>query len=389
MQEAGIILDVAQKDVVRKDSDVFYNPLMRHNRDVSLAIIETFDLKKIALPLAGSGIRAVRILKFFESQSKDELWQKELRGFKDDVRSDVTQSDLNLQQRMQKELFCNDKSDVAVLSMRNHFERNGLAQYTHNISKLDANEFLRTKKWDYIDIDPFGSPNPFLDTAVTQIKRGGILAITATDTAPLCGTYPKACLRKYWAVNTKHYMCQEIGLRILIRKVQLIGTQYDKALMPVFAYSKDHYMRVYFKVSVGKEACDLVLSMHQPLYIDKYRFSLTHFENAKQVGPLYVGPLFDIPQTMFETFFEKLESYAQSPSEKKWCLTIKHEAKENIFGYYRIHSLAELLNINQLPPLTENLGIRTVFNHESIRTNMSFSELSEILRVGKNRLSDR
>ena len=39
----------------------------------------------------------------------------------------------------------------------------------------------------------------------------------------------------------------EIGLRILIRRVQLAGSVYDKALIPILSYSKEHYMRVFFK----------------------------------------------------------------------------------------------------------------------------------------------
>ena len=37
--------------------------------------------------------------------------------------------------------------------------------------------------FDYIDIDPFGSPNPFLAAAIGRITRNGIVAVTATDTA--------------------------------------------------------------------------------------------------------------------------------------------------------------------------------------------------------------
>ncbi|MCU0373510.1 MAG: ATP-binding protein, partial [Ignavibacteria bacterium] len=41
--------------------------------------------------------------------------------------------------------------------------------------------------FDYIDIDPFGSPCPFLDAAIKRLSRGGILAVTATDTSALAG----------------------------------------------------------------------------------------------------------------------------------------------------------------------------------------------------------
>ena len=46
----------------------------------------------------------------------------------------------------------------------------------------------------------------------------------------------------------------ETGIRILIRKIQLIGAQYNKALTPIFSYSKEHYFRVFLKCEKGKEA---------------------------------------------------------------------------------------------------------------------------------------
>ena len=56
---------------------------------------------------------------------------------------------------------------------------------------------LESAGFDYIEIDPFGSPTDFLESSIVRLSRRGILAVTATDTAPLCGTYPNTCKRKY------------------------------------------------------------------------------------------------------------------------------------------------------------------------------------------------
>ena len=97
-----------------------------------------------------------------------------------------------------------------------------------------------------------------LDSAIKRISRNGILAVTNTDTAALTGTYPKACIRKYWSMPKRDYMMHETGLRILIRKVQLVGMQYEKALYPIFSYFKDHYFRIFFQ-------CVLILREIFPL----------------------------------------------------------------------------------------------------------------------------
>jgi tRNA (guanine26-N2/guanine27-N2)-dimethyltransferase len=390
MREGDIYLNLEKKDVIKRDGDVFYNPFMRHNRDISLAILQTFRPTKIALPLEGSGVRGARILKLAENSNHSKT------RISLNVSNQPIQSNQTLVKKVEAnttdwnpQVYFNDINPKAVLKTKEVLSENNLAVHICNVSQFDANVFLRTQKWDYIDIDPFGSPNPFLDSAIVQLKRNGILAVTATDTAPLCGTYPKACLRKYWATNSKHYMCQELGLRILIRKVQLVGAQYDKALTPIFSYSKDHYMRVYFKVTVGKEAVDLLLGLHNIVFADKYRVSLEKFQTTdakglKEIGPLYTGNLFDVPLD----FFAIAKSLAKTKAEEKWIDTIQIEASKNIFGYYHVHTLAELLKIEKLPPLNERLGIRTIFNPESVRTTLSFEEFCRRIQIGKNRFSD-
>ena len=54
----------------------------------------------------------------------------------------------------------------------------------------------------------------------------------------------------------------ETGLRILIRKIQLVAAQYDKALTPIFSYSKEHYMRAFLKNEKGKHKVDKILKLH-------------------------------------------------------------------------------------------------------------------------------
>ena len=143
----------------------------------------------------------------------------------------------------------------------------------------DANLFLlNSKGFDYIDIDPFGTPNPYLDSACKRISREGILAVTATDTSALCGTYKDACQRKYWADSKNDCLMHETGLRILIRKVQLVAAQYDKALVPIFSYSKDHYMRVFFRSSKMKNKIDEILKQHKMM---------------GDFGPIWAGKLWD------------------------------------------------------------------------------------------------
>ena len=187
IEEGKATIKIPKETKISKELPVFYNPVMKFNRDITIALLNTLDEDlRISLPLAGTGVRGIRIA--LETKHKNIIF--------------------------------NDLNPVAIKIINQNLKLNKLKLKVEN---KEANKFLlENKGFDYIDIDPFGSPNPFLDSAIKRLSREGILAVTATDTAPLCGTFPKACLRKYWAKPLRNELMHEIGLRILIRKVQLI-----------------------------------------------------------------------------------------------------------------------------------------------------------------------
>ncbi len=46
-------------------------------------------------------------------------------------------------------------------------------------------------RFTIVDLDPYGSPTPFLDAAVQCTEDGGLMCITCTDMAVLCGEQQK------------------------------------------------------------------------------------------------------------------------------------------------------------------------------------------------------
>jgi tRNA (guanine26-N2/guanine27-N2)-dimethyltransferase len=48
-------------------------------------------------------------------------------------------------------------------------------------------------RFHVIDLDPYGSATMFLDAAVQAVDNGGLLCITCTDSAVLCGSYKMQC----------------------------------------------------------------------------------------------------------------------------------------------------------------------------------------------------
>jgi tRNA (guanine26-N2/guanine27-N2)-dimethyltransferase len=65
-------------------------------------------------------------------------------------------------------------------------------------------------EFDVIDLDPFGCPSIFLDSAVQSVKSGGVLLITATDMAVLAGNAAESCYIKYGAISIRSKACHEM-----------------------------------------------------------------------------------------------------------------------------------------------------------------------------------
>lgn len=302
------------KEVVTKDMDVFYNPVMRINRDMTILILSAEDKKeiKIADPLAGSGIRALRLLKEIDENNPEKI----------------------------KKIFVNDKKYKFNEYFEKNIELNNLTEKQKEkleIKNEDANIFmLRYKVFDYIDIDPFGTPNPFLDAAVQSIKNKGILAVTATDTSALCGSYPSAGQRKYWATPLRNELMHEFGARILIRKVQLIGGQYDKSLIPIFTLSKDHYMKIFFRCDSGKKKVDEMVKFHKEFIFKKESF-----------GPIWTGTLWDY--SLVEKMKKLCETSEVSKETKKLISLINEECKINTPFFFDMHELSRKKNTGDNP----------------------------------------
>ena len=66
----------------------------------------------------------------------------------------------------------------------------------------DSRQVLLSSGWQWVGIDPFGSPVPFLDSAMQSSARRAVMEITATDTAALTGSSARACLRRYGAKDS-------------------------------------------------------------------------------------------------------------------------------------------------------------------------------------------
>ena len=344
--EGGVTIRAERPAAVSKDMEVFYNPVMALNRTVSVILLKALGRAglRVCDHLAGSGVRALRFLKELPPGVVSEVVVNDLNGrFPERFRENARLSGIGLGEAVTVE------------------------------NREASSLLLGSRGFDYVDVDPFGSPNPFLDAAVRKVHRGGVLAVTATDTAPLCGTYPKACRRKYWSAPRRDVLMHEAGLRILIRKCQLVAAQYDKALTPVVAYAKDHYFRVFFTAAQGKRRVDGLFERHGML---------------GEAGPLWLGPLGDA------RMLERMSVVAEDsyPDAKGFLDTLAAEASLDVPGFFDVHEAARELKAN--PPRMEDVlarlhekgfsAIRTHVSPTGVRAACSEEEFLEAVRGGSS-----
>ncbi len=208
-------------------SPVFYNPVMKLNRDLSVMAVQVFQ-RRHALslaacePLAGSGIRGIR-------------WAKEVDGI--------------------ERIVLNDANPHAYRLASKNVAANRVAKKI-KVHNSDANFLLqqfasKTERFDVIDLDPFGSPMPFLNSCMAATKRLSLLGITATDTAPLCGVKAEACIRKYGAKPLRTSYSHETAARILIGAAARIASIFEFGVKPLLTHSTDHYIRSYLELKMS------------------------------------------------------------------------------------------------------------------------------------------
>lgn len=334
IKEGRAEIYVSTEEKVSKHLPVFYNPVMKFNRDITILLLKQFSPMSLCDPLAGTGIRAIRFAKELSYKS----------------------------------IVANDINKRAVTLIRKNMRLN---KVKFEVKNEDANiMLLNSKGFDFIDLDVFGSPNFVLDSAIKRLARNGILGVTATDTAPLSGTYPKTCLRKYWALPLRNELKHEIGLRILIRKVQLIGSQYGKALIPVFSYSKEHYFRAFFRCRKSKKEVDKALAKHH---------------NFTEAGPIWNGNLWDIK--LVRRMYKSAKDWGDNDLTK-FLWVIKEEAIVNTVGFYDIPQIVKQCKLKEIPRKEliinsiRNRGHKaayTHFNGNGIRSDIIKKELLSVL----------
>ena len=100
----------------------------------------------------------------------------------------------------------------------------------------------------WIDIDPYGSPAPFIDSAMQSMARSGVMEVSATDTAALTGSSKTALMRRYGARVRTDCLAHDSGMRVMLSNISRIAARHDRTIEPLLSIWDSHHLRVSFRV---------------------------------------------------------------------------------------------------------------------------------------------
>jgi len=273
---------------------VFFNPVMESNRTITVSILNNFFKKPFTAidALAGSGAKGLRI-------ANETLAEK------------VILNDLNPSSRalMEKGIALNKLKNVEICAE-------------------DANVLLSRHKYsaNFVDIDPFGSPAPFADAACRALlPKDAVLALTATDTGALAGSFPTAARRRYDVKVERTPFYNELGIRGLAGFAVRTAAKYDVGLSVLFAHATRHYYRVYLRTHRGATVADKAVNMVKPLLYCPKCGAMEYAEFGESaechgtmhaLGPIWAGPIYE--ENLFGELDTALPFFDMHVLYKRW-----------------------------------------------------------------------
>ena len=287
----------------KSDSPVFHNVAMANNRTRSVLLL-------------GLAIRNKWLLKEGKLRVLDGLAASSLRSRRwlNELPSELSE---------QLEIVSVDRNEESVSwALSNHEKHppkdSNSEQLT--IQNGDLRQVVYSGGWQWIDIDPYGSPIPFLDSAMQNLARKAILQVSATDTAALCGTYPQVTRRRYAAYAVNDTVTHDTAMRILLGNIALCAARHERTIEPLMSVFDGHHTRVSVLVTPGKKdasnvyenlgwrvnepdkktiSTSIKAGLHslgcpkipQPRVLLPYNSPPESLANGKVSGPLWIGPL--------------------------------------------------------------------------------------------------
>lgn len=260
-----------QSTVATKREPVFFNSAAEFNRDISVIAYSSFlsnpnvgfynsknnrrhqgNEVVMADSLCGTGARGLRVA--IEAIGIDKIYFNDANP----LAVEIAKKSSSINQVKDKCLF--SVNDVCKFLLNGTTQRNDTpvtASYQIN-EEISSNKNNSKQRFTIVDLDPFGSPANYIDCVMRSVQDGGLVSITATDTAVLCGKYPDVCLRKYYGMSLSSPYSNELALRLLMSLMALTSSRLGIGIRPLFAHTNMHYIRIYVQAVLSSKMANSV-----------------------------------------------------------------------------------------------------------------------------------
>jgi tRNA (guanine26-N2/guanine27-N2)-dimethyltransferase len=346
----------------------FFNPAARLNRDLSMiayrAFASTLASKTFADGFAGIGARALRVATEIPEMSA---------------------------------VYANDINASAIAAAKEAARLNAVQDRCHfsinEVCKFLLDGTAEGERFGIVDLDPFGTPARHVDCVLRSVLDGGLVSITATDTAVLCGIYPEVCLRRYYGRPLNNSYGNETAIRLMLSLLALTASRLELAIQPVFVHATMHYMRVYAKVAVSSsQANDVYSNIGYVLHCFQcgHRVKVQEYQGKKCElcgssmrigGQLWTGMLHDTE------LINRMLEQKQSRQSKK-VLDAAQEEKSEIPYYFKADEISarNRTNPHSVQKIIEKLrssgysASRTALNPGAFKTDARLDQILSVLK---------
>lgn len=450
------LAEVLPVNAQRKDgkSDVFYNPAQVFNRDLSVLVLSVFAklreeenaaLREKRAERNQAGKKGAKASEEAAEPSPSKAPQPFVRpsekGLKvlealaaTGIRTVRYAKELPAGPGGLRQIVANDLDKNAVEHMKRNFAHNDLPAERVEAVNGCANAHMYTRRakgfggqgpeaYDVIDLDPYGTVAPFIDSAIQAVADGGLICITSTDMPVLGGNHPETCFARYGGAALKAGYVHELALRLVLHAFATTAARYGREVTPLLSCSIDFYVRLFVRVSDSparaKRHASKTGMVHQCVQCESFfvqKFGEVEegkdikFKPAKVVtpgsecpecggrlkigGPFYLGSLYDpdfLQRCLQACSSERMPELPGITSWKKitGLLTAMSEEYGDLALYYKLPNLCKVLKVNQVPlrqfrGTLDSLGYRVSHFHrepQAIKTDAPNAVVFDLIRL--------
>ncbi|KAF2153798.1 N2,N2-dimethylguanosine tRNA methyltransferase [Myriangium duriaei CBS 260.36] len=273
-----------------KAQNVFYNPIQQFNRDLSVLAIRAFSEDFAERRKQRAEKKSEGALKKRERRQQARK-EREAKKAANETTDPTTANGANETTQTQRpddklrsamrildalsatglralryaselplpvNVVANDLLDTATAAIKLNVRHNKLtSQIQPTTSNAQAHMYNAAfgfsshayAKYDVIDLDPYGTAVPFIESALLALNDNGLLCVTCTDAGVFNSMgYLEKTYALYGGLPVKGLHAHEAGLRLILNSIATTAAKHGLSIEPLLSLSIDFYARVFVRV---------------------------------------------------------------------------------------------------------------------------------------------